>query len=526
MNSINFLDTAGLLEELTEYRPKAELIDFLKIDEHLFERLKSGERNLLSKYAKDLIYYSMRHNLGDVLEYYVTGLPSYNQFSSFSFKDLPLGYSSPAKLPAPTKVLPTKIAGRSVGFPIGIPASVLTGTSKWVEFYAKKGFDILTYKTVRTLPWEVHSQPNLAFITKQPQIGDVSDFNQPFYADSDYIPLEATDVTLANSFGIPSLSPKEWQEDVQRTKRILNADQLLIVSVTGTAISGETSFEYLLNDFVKAASMARDAGADAIELNLSCPNVKHHRAGYIYKYPEEARQVVEAVWQKATGKGEVPLFMKIGYLDPERLTEVVKQTASFIAGIVAINTISAPILDVHNNQPFFPSDYKKGTDRTTAGISGKAIRVFAQEIVKNLSTLRERQRYDFDILATGGVSDSKHLQDYLDLGANGVLSCTGALVNSNLALEIRQQLGFPAKGDYQSHNINYPNTEREVIKMSKDQEKKVEVIPDIEPGYGRRKPTPIENPRKLIEEAMKKSRLLRELLGESGAEKHDPKSSK
>lgn len=43
-----------------------------------------------------------------------------------------------------------RVLGRDVGFPIGIPSCELTCNADWIEYYARKGFHVLTYRTVRS----------------------------------------------------------------------------------------------------------------------------------------------------------------------------------------------------------------------------------------------------------------------------------------------------------------------------------------------------------------------------------------
>jgi len=524
MSQLSFLDTPGLLEELSEYRSPLEIVNSIEVDEEIFEKWKRGEARPSPHYERALVRYCLRHDLMDVLEYYVTGLPSYNQYADYEFDALPLGYGRSVTNARELRILPTTIVGKSVGFPIGVPASILTGTSKWIEFYAKRGFDILTYKTVRTLEWDVYDSPNVVFIPETQQLKTRSDFNKKLFADPDFIPYNSNEVTAANSFGIPSLPPKEWQEDIARAKSVLGSGKILIVSVTGTTLRKNDPFEYLVNDFVKAASMAREAGADAIELNLSCPNVKGHHEGDLYLYPEETKQVVQAVWEKAVNKGETPLLAKIGYLESSLLRESVKEISNYIAGIVAINTIAAQIYNKQTQAQFFSPDKRRGNDRVWAGVSGSAIREFAKEVVRNLASLREKEHYEFDVLAVGGVSNSQHVQDYLNLGANGVLSCTGALVNPDLALETRRQIGEYPSDDNIIYTTGITKKEREVIAVNKEKEKdsKEDRVPDIKPGYGRYKPRLLgskENEENLENKPL--STIVRELLQPSRAINRD-----
>jgi len=62
----------------------------------------------------------------------------------------------PAQAPPVWEARPSKaspggwtVLGHDVGFPVGIPSCELTRNADWVEYYARQGFHILTYRTVR-----------------------------------------------------------------------------------------------------------------------------------------------------------------------------------------------------------------------------------------------------------------------------------------------------------------------------------------------------------------------------------------
>jgi dihydroorotate dehydrogenase len=117
-----------------------------------------------------------------------------------------------------------------------------------------------------------------------------------------------------------------------------------------------------------------------------------------------------------------------------------QQNADSLDGIVAINTFSARVLDA-DGESTFPG-------RPRAGVSGSAIKGLGQEVVKNLVALRgefKRSHNDFTILGVGGVITPEDALEYLNLGADGVESCTGAFLNPNLGLLIRSETGVSGK---------------------------------------------------------------------------------
>lgn len=432
---ISDLEFSELLIELADSRPVDELLEALE--------LQQGELNTLinqipklRRLREKVLYYCLKNKLIELVVAHGGVTPSYNILDKFDFTNEPIGYNQ--KLPQTVLFnRPTDIAGFPVTFPIGLAASVITGTSKWVKFYAERGFDILTYKTVRTRQVREHKYPNWVFIPTPTEIKSRKDFDKEQAADPNYWPEHPQELTMANSFGVPSLSPTEWQSDVRVAKASLRDGQVLIVSVMA---STRDSLSSIADDYAEAALLAKKAGADIIELNLSCPNIPDDPIGEIYHSAKTASLVTTTVRNilKDNGYDNVPVFIKIGYLEYADLLNLIEATSNAINGVVAINTISVPIVDDDNNV-FFPNDEEKGIKRHNAGLSGAAIRELAKEVVRNLVAIRAQKKLNLNILAAGGVFTARDFEEYLNLGVDGVLSVTGAMLNPNMAIEIRHE---------------------------------------------------------------------------------------
>ena len=100
--------------------------------------------------------------------------------------------------------------GLKVRSRIGIAAGVLLN-SKWILGYAKRGFDILTYKTVRSSHRSCYPLPNWVFVD------DPTGDDGPVYVNE----KPKGDPRLWSSavcFGMPSMAPEIWREDIARAK--------------------------------------------------------------------------------------------------------------------------------------------------------------------------------------------------------------------------------------------------------------------------------------------------------------------
>ncbi len=171
----------------------------------------------------------------------------------------------------PERIFPPKekwidFLGFKIASPLGVPAGPLL-TANWIKLAAALGFDVVTYKTIRSQKHPAHPLPNMIYVNTH---GDV---NAQLADRADHPPKNIEELAVTNSFGMPSMSPEFLMEDIARANSFLKPGQVMIVSVVGTPRPNE-SFQ---DDFVEAALLAKDAGAKIIEANFSCPNVAKKR---------------------------------------------------------------------------------------------------------------------------------------------------------------------------------------------------------------------------------------------------------
>src|SRR2546428_4400639 len=147
----------------------------------------------------------------------------------------------------------------SLNSPLGVAAGPLL-KSKWVEGYARLGFDVLTYSTVRSRFQPAHSLPNIRHVETRDQ-----------FAVAPRRPHANGSPTIAISTGTPSMDPDIWRKDMRRAKERLGPGQILIASVVGTPDPSDTP-ESLIADYTRCAVWAAEAGADVIEVHLAAPS--------------------------------------------------------------------------------------------------------------------------------------------------------------------------------------------------------------------------------------------------------------
>ena len=315
---------------------------------------------------------------------------------------------------------PTQFTKKLFGYPvassIGIPACAIM-TSNGIEWASRAGFDILTYKTVRSHPFNGHPLPNIFVLENPKETGSLDKMitiskESPFTADS---------ITMANSMGIPSLSLEWVLEDIAKARALLLPGQLLIVSIIGNPSEEKT----LEQDFACLAKAVVDAGAHVVEANLSCPNL--HSLLATYKDPVAVSKIAEAIYEAIP---TIPLVLKVGSFDSfEQMKKVfIAASLSHAKGICGINSLPMPIVDSEGNPAF-------GEHRKIAGVSGNFIRPKAYDFIVQAHQIIQEEHLDLVLLAAGGILKPEHFDFFLDAGADVALSATGAMWNPNLAIE-------------------------------------------------------------------------------------------
>ena len=320
--------------------------------------------------------------------------------------------------------------GFKVNSPFGIPAGPLIN-GNFVQAALDKGFDIVTYKTVRSGEYPCHPWPNILSVKiKGDLIPDVvkdklvadHKFNEP--------------LSITNSFGVPSFDPKFWQKDLTNVVTNTRPGQIVVGSFQGTKKEarlpdgqGQSVKDYI-DDFRVTAKLLKDTGVKIIEVNLSCPNEgTNNLLCYDIKRSAQVAKVIKEVI------GDIPLIIKIAYYqDYEILKDFVKEIGSVVQGISAINTITAEIVD-ENGMQALPGD-----GRLLSGVCGHAIKWAGLDMVKRLKKLREEFGYSYTIIGVGGVATPSDFFEYRKAGADIVMSATGAMWNPYLAKEIKKKL--------------------------------------------------------------------------------------
>lgn len=320
--------------------------------------------------------------------------------------------------------IPDTITAHFLGFPLtipfGIPAGPLLNSS-----YIKKAFDFgfaaATYKTVRANVFSSHPFPNVVLVDAPKDLHP--DQTPRLVITNEEKPIE--EVSITNSFGVPSKEPHVWQDDVKKALSYEKPGSLLILSFMGTVKEGQTKDE-LIEDHVKAAKLAKETGVKVLEVNLSCPNIGNE--GLICYDLMMTRDITKAIRRVL---GSTPLILKVGYYKDDKqletLAEITQESANAIA---TINTLQTEIVDENGNQAL------PGKMRLRSGVCGASIKWAGIEMIKKLKKIKEQKGYTYELVGIGGVMTPQDYQEYSNAGADLVQSATGAMWDPYLAKKI------------------------------------------------------------------------------------------
>ncbi len=179
---------------------------------------------------------------------------------------------------------------------------------------------------------------------------------------------------------------------------------------------------YSVEDYVAMAEKLTDEAIDAIELNLSCPNV---RTGcmLIGSDPLQLTEVIQAV-RAVTDK---PIWAK---LTPNVTSISQMAVAAADAGadaVVLINTLMGMAVDWKTRRPILKNN--------TGGLSGPAIKPVALRMVSEVY-----QQVDIPIIGVGGILCAEDVLDFMVAGASAVQIGTANLISPCAAVKITHDL--------------------------------------------------------------------------------------
>lgn len=216
---------------------------------------------------------------------------------------------------------------------------------------------------------------------------------------------------LLNSVGLQNLGLNKFlQEKLPYLRRFTPP---LIVSIAGRTIDEYTEL---------AARLSAEAGVKALEVNISCPNVKE--GGIIFgTVPDMAARVTAAIKEQTN----LPVIVK---LTPNvtDITEIAKAVVDAGADALSlINTLQGMAIDIETRRP--------ALGNIIGGLSGPAIKPVALCAVWRVARVVK-----VPVIGMGGIMTVSDAIEFMLAGATAVAVGTASLVKPGVLMEIIEGL--------------------------------------------------------------------------------------
>jgi dihydroorotate dehydrogenase (NAD+) catalytic subunit len=191
-----------------------------------------------------------------------------------------------------------------------------------------------------------------------------------------------------------------------------------------------------IEDYVEVTRRFDNSPIDAIEINISCPNIKEGGVQF-GNYPDMSGRVVEAC-RKVTSK---PLITKLSPNQTDIRENARRCIEAGSDGLAVINTIMGMAIDVQTRRPVIGN--------VQGGLSGPAIKPIA--LLKVMQVAEVARAHNVPIIGQGGISSASDALEFLLAGAATVGVGTALFydplvcdkINSGLAEHLSAQ-GLPS----------------------------------------------------------------------------------
>ncbi len=192
---------------------------------------------------------------------------------------------------------------------------------------------------------------------------------------------------LLNAMGLPNPGIENYKEEMEIAKK---AGVPIIGSIFGKDV----------DEFVYLAKKMEEYGADAVELNLSCPHAK----GYGMEIGVDTALVSDIV-EEVKKSINIPVWAKLTP-NTDSIVRIAK-AAERADALVLINTVRAMAIDIDAKMPVLKNIF--------GGLSGPAIKPIGVRAVYEV--YREVEK---PIIGVGGINDGRDALEYIMAGASAV----------------------------------------------------------------------------------------------------------
>lgn len=182
-------------------------------------------------------------------------------------------------------------------------------------------------------------------------------------------------------------------------------------------MSGNTIEEY-----AEMAEILSETDVALIEMNISCPNVKHGGLAF-----GTNAAVVEELTREVKKKCKKPLVVKLSP-NVTSVTEIAKAAeAGGADGLSLINTLLGMKIDINTRRPILANN--------TGGLSGPAVKPVAIRMVHEVYNAVK-----IPLIGMGGVMSGADVIEFMIAGARLVALGTGLFVKPDMIFDVKREI--------------------------------------------------------------------------------------
>ncbi len=171
-------------------------------------------------------------------------------------------------------------------------------------------------------------------------------------------------------------------------------------------------------DYARGIELLNQTQVDMIELNISCPNVKHGGMAFGIK-----SATAYSVVHEMKSICEKPLMVKLSPNAEDIVDMAVKCVEAGADALSLVNTFKGMAVDIRTKSPVF--------ENVTAGLSGPAIKPIALRMVYEVCG-----NVDVPVIGIGGIMSWQDVVEFLMCGAHAVQIGTGNLIKPDISVDI------------------------------------------------------------------------------------------
>lgn len=169
-----------------------------------------------------------------------------------------------------------------------------------------------------------------------------------------------------------------------------------------------------------AAGLSKIKKIAALEINLSCPNVKHGKRDFLIAQDIDATyKIIEAA--RAATKLTIIAKLSPNVTDIKKIAKAAKEAGADAVSL--INTLVGMAVDIDTKRPILGN--------VTGGLSGPAIKPVALRMVREVY-----KSVGIPVIGIGGIMDYKDAVEFMLCGASAIQVGTANFVNPAAAIEI------------------------------------------------------------------------------------------